>query len=279
MSSNTEFSPSTIEAIKCYVYMLTDDAGRAFYVGKGTGNRIFSHVNEVREWMASGTPLPSEELDAVDAPATNEQDAMGPKREKIAQLLGEGKIPGMYIVREGLSRDEALLVEAVLIQVLDWQRDGTLTNAVSGHGASAFGLKSVDELEATKGLPFDVASLPDLGSAREVIAINVNKRFHEVESGKMTLLDISKGWWKLRVARANECPYAIIHARGIVRGVFRIVHWQPSEAKDRYEFVSTSTAPLAGAEFSNRNIGGLFGGTTGNSQNPIRYVAVSGENG
>ncbi len=276
MSHNTGFSPSTIEAIKCYVYILTDGAGRAFYVGKGTGNRVFSHVNEVREWISSGTPLPSEDFDALDDPTTSEQPLMSLKRQRIAQLLSEGNPPGMYIVREGLSHDEALLVEAVLIQVMDWQLDGTLTNAVSGHGASVFGLKSVDELEATKGLPFDVTSLPDLGSAREVLAINVNKRFDEVQSGKMTLLDIAKGWWKLRMARANECPYAIIHARGIVRGVFRISHWQPSEAKDRYEFVSASSAPLAGAEFRNRNVSGLFGDATGNSQNPIRYVAVSG---
>lgn len=276
MSKLAGFSQSTIEAIKCYVYVLTDDAGRAFYVGKGTGNRVFSHVNEVREWMASGTPLPSEDLDDVDDQTTDDQAAMGPKRQKIAQLLGMGKTPGMYIVREGLSQDEALLVESVLMQVMDWQLDGALTNAVAGHGASAFGLKSVDELEATRGLPFDVASLPDLGGAREIIAINVNRRFGEVESGKMTLLEIAKGWWKLNLARANQCPYAIIHARGVVRGVYRVARWQPSQADDRFEFVPTSPAPLTGADFANRNTSGLFGGTTGNSQNPIRYVAVAG---
>lgn len=272
----TEFSPSTIEAIKCYVYVLTDDAGRAFYVGKGTGNRVFAHVNEVREWLTSGRPLPTEDEDAVDDQAANAQGAIGPKRQQIADLLGKDKAIGMYIVRDGLTQEEALLVEAVLIDVMDWQLDGKLTNAVSGHGASSFGLKSVYELEATKGLPFYVSSLPDLGGAREVLAINVNKRFGEVESGKMTLLEIAKGWWKLNAVRANACPYAIIHARGIVRGVFRVARWQPSEATDRYEFVPTSPAPLAGAQFSNRNIGGLFGDKMGNSQNPIRYVSVPG---
>lgn len=278
MSGIKEFSPSTIAAIKYYVYVLTDETGRAFYVGKGIGNRVFAHVNEVRELLARGAPLPSDDADAPEEAPSSNIGLLGPKREQIAKLLGQGKVPGMYIVREGLTPDAALLVESVLIDVMDWQYGGSLTNAVSGLGASAFGLKSVGELEATKGLPFDLASLPEVGDATEVLAINVNKRFGEVEAGKASLLEISKGWWKLRVGRADKCPYAVIHARGIVRGVFRVKHWQPADAKDRYEFVPVSAEPLAGAQFSNRNVGPMFGDATGNSQNPIRYVPLIAAN-
>jgi len=181
----------------------------------------------------------------------------------------------MYVVREGLAPNEALLIEAVLIQVLDWQTEGKLTNAVSGHGASAFGLKSVAELEATKGRPFNVRDLPGLEGVKEVIAINVNRRFAEVESGKVTLLDIAKGYWKLGDERAGKCPYAIVHARGIVRGVFRLAGWKPSEKNlSRYEFIPAENEPLAGDAFSNRNVSDLFEGARIGSQNPIRYIPV-----
>lgn len=270
MSSITQFSASTVEAIKSYVYVLTDETDRVFYVGKGTGNRVFAHVAEVQEALARGAALPDEEADDGEVVAT-----MGQKRDRIAAMLRQGKVPGMYIVRDGLTPEQALLVESVLIGVFAWQLEGGLTNAVSGHGESTFGLKSVAELEATKGLPFDVRSLPDLGNASLVIAINVNKRYAEVESREKSLLDIAKGYWKLNASRARQCPYAIIHARGIVRGVFRIADWKPStEMPGRYEFVPVTPEPLPGADFSNRNVDKLFADAKIGSQNPIRYISV-----
>jgi hypothetical protein len=274
MSMITQFSPSTIEAIKHYVYALTDDRGQIFYIGKGSGNRVFAHVDEVRELLARGALVTDDEADDAGS-SDDKQSLMGPKRERIAELLKNGKSPGMYVLREGISADEALLVESVLISVIDWQGGGTLTNAVSGRGAATFGLKSVAELEATKGQPFDVSALPDLGTAPEVIAINVNRRFAEVESGKATLLEIAKGDWKLGIARARACAYAVIHARGIVRGVFRIDRWQESpRMPGRYEFIASSPEPLQGAAYANRNVDGMFRDGRVGSQNPIRYVSV-----
>ena len=72
----------------------------------------------------------------------------------------------MYIVREGLTPEQALLIEAALISVLDWQLGGALTNQVSGHGTTHFGLKTVQDLEATKGEPFRIADLPGLAELK-----------------------------------------------------------------------------------------------------------------
>jgi len=52
----TKFNPETIEAIGSYVYALVDprkpatDPRRLFYVGKGIGNRCFSHATAAARW-------------------------------------------------------------------------------------------------------------------------------------------------------------------------------------------------------------------------------------
>ncbi len=91
---------------------------------------------------------------------------------------------------------------------------------------------------------------------------------------KSTLLDVSKGGWKLNQRRASRCCYAIIHANGIVRGVFAIKEWQGPDWEDRFSFVPVDALPLQGPGFSQKNASSLFGTAGSGSQNPIRYVRV-----
>jgi uncharacterized protein len=264
------FSPATIEAIGSYVYVLADLNDQVFYVGKGQGNRVFDHVDEVRR-LRSDDPkrlLVSPEEEDVDA------DGLSPKRQRIAALLKAGPGPAMYIVREGLTPEQALLIEATLISVLDWQQGGVLTNQVAGHGTTHLGLKSVHELEATRGEPFRLSDLPGLDDSEEVVAINVNRRWAEVVAKKSTLLDVSKGRWKLGKDRASRCRYAIVHANGIVRGVFRVKEWHGPDPEGRFTFEPVDQAPMAGPSFSQKNASSLFGTAGSGSQNPIRYVRL-----
>lgn len=264
------FSPATVEAIGSYVYALADADDRIFYVGKGEGNRVFSHVDEVSRLLASD---PSGLLQSAED-QDDGADTLYPKRRRIAAILRQGSEPAKYIVREGLTPEQALLIEAALISVLDWQLGGVLTNQVAGHGTAHFGLKTVEELEATKGESFRLADLPGLVESEEVIAINVNRRWSEVVAKTSTLLDIAKGHWKLSRDRASRCRYAIIHANGIVRGVFEIKQWHGPDADGRFTFEAVHMAPMSGASFTQKNASSLFGTAGSGSQNPIRYVRL-----
>lgn len=264
------FSPATIEAIGSYVYALADAQDRIFYIGKGEGNRVFAHVEEVRRLVADD---PTGLLKAAED-QDDSLEILSPKRSQIADMLRDRREPAKYIIREGLTPEQAFLLEAALISILDWQLQGALTNQVAGHGTARFGLKTVEELEATKGEPFRLADLPGLAESEEVVAINVNRRWSEVVDGKATLLDISKGRWKIGKSRANGCRFAIIHANGIVRGVFEVKQWVGPDEDGRYSFEPTDINPLPGSSFSQRNASSLFGAAGSGSQNPIRYVRL-----
>jgi hypothetical protein len=56
VSDTMVFSAATSEALRHYVYMLTDPSdGRIFYVGEGQGQRVFRHVLDARDLLLAGS--------------------------------------------------------------------------------------------------------------------------------------------------------------------------------------------------------------------------------
>lgn len=109
-----------------YVCVLVDPRDDSiFYVGKGTGQRLLAHGYE--------------ELFKADR---------GPRSGKVAcirEMRNAGHEPRIDVVRHGLTEQEALLIEAALIDCV-----GQLTNKVAGHGA-AKGRTSLGELVSRHG--------------------------------------------------------------------------------------------------------------------------------
>lgn len=276
------FSKLTIQKIGSYVYALADEDDRVFYVGKGEANRVFDHVNEVQA-MLIANPSAIDQLtdDDREDDAPDESVAtrhLGDKQRRIGLMLLAGKLPSMHIVRDSLDPIQALVIESALISVLDWQLPNGLTNLVAGHGTRKSGLKTAQELEAISGDPFDLMALPGAAGllGEFVVAININRRWAEVKGGEKTLLEVSEGHWKVNRDRANRCKFAIVHAGAIVRGVFEIDHWFPSDLHEgRSMFRAVRRQPLSGHSFANKNASSLFGVAGAGSQNPIRYTQIA----
>ena len=86
-----EFSQSTIENIGYYVYCLIDSRDKTiFYVGKGCGNRVFAHELELSEKE---------------------------KNKRIDDIQKSGANVEKYIIRHGLTEDEAFHLEAAFIDI------------------------------------------------------------------------------------------------------------------------------------------------------------------
>jgi hypothetical protein len=236
MSQITEFPKSVIEKLGYYVYLLIDpETNKVFYVGKGSGNRIFNHI-----CSAIYSPLESDKL------------------SKIRLIQSKGLQVKHSIIRYGLTEKEAFEVEASLIDFID-----DLTNIVIGHHSDNRGLMSVAEVIAQY-------NAPSIEIAEPVILITVNRLFRRNMNGD-DLYEITRGNWVVG-ERRNKAKFAFCVYTGVVRQVYEIQEWFPIKARsqdaktqDRWRFTGIVAQDLQ------HYVGGSVEKYIG-AQNPIRYV-------
>ena len=128
------FPSGVSEQLKWYVYRLIDPRnGETFYVGKGQGDRVFSHANGL---------LAGEESEVSD-----------PKQERIRDINAAGLEVGHVIHRHGIDSSRAAYeIEAALIDAYPG-----MTNKVRGHGSRDYGSRHVEEvIDEYAGEEFEV---------------------------------------------------------------------------------------------------------------------------
>ena len=106
-----KFSKKSLVSLgEYYVYSLIDPRNRkVFYIGRGTGNRIFEHERQ-------GSPE-SEKL----------------KLKTIAEIQATGLEVEKVIIKCNLTESEAFASEAALINIFNYVENSRLTNIVAGH--------------------------------------------------------------------------------------------------------------------------------------------------
>lgn len=217
---STSIPTEVAEAIGHYVYALRDPRdGHIFYVGKGQGARVLSHVRE------AGLNPTSERA----------------KLKRIHDIETANRSVEHLFLRTHLSSDEeALTIEQAVIDA--YKATGlSLTNLVSGHDSSTYGLASVETVVA------ELSALPAPGSTEPTLHFVINKSWSR-DMGEDDVYFYTSGHWLIGADARAKARYAFGVAHGIVRGVYKIDSWFPSEQEGeerRWGFRGSSAPAMA----------------------------------
>jgi len=237
-----EITPEVAKTLKSYVYVYIDSRnGKPFYIGKGTGNRLFSHLSE------------KSETDKV---------------KRIEEIRRGGKEPRIEILRYGLSDSEARLVEAASIDLIGKAK---LTNLMAGQHEGSFG-------RITSQRVISMLTAKKVKVQHKAILITINKLYRS-DMSKEELYEISRGIWVVGEASRNKVEYAMALYQGIVLEVYKIKQWYPAgtlkyNTRDTSHFKNSGRWEFSGsvAKDIREEYIGFSVGKAG--QNPIRYVNV-----
>ena len=205
---NQKFSKNIISKIHYYVYIYIDPrTDEIFYVGKGKGNRCFSHLSEQKE---------------------------SEKNKRIQEIIDEKKAPIIEMLIHGVSEDVALKVEASVIDLLDLKK---LTNKVKGYSSSKTGRMSLKKLVSIYE--------PEKANITEpALLIKITRSFNYSMSSH-ELYDATRQFWRIGTDK-EKVEYAFAVFDGFVQEVYKVVSWHKAgttfssrfpEDKDRWEFV------------------------------------------
>lgn len=194
------FSEKAIEALNgFYVYALIDPRNeKVFYIGKGTGNRVFSHEIE------SGKSRESEKK----------------KLQRIREIEDLGYSVKKLIVNWGLSESEAFIAEATLINLLNRMPDISLTNEVSGHHVHES--LTTEEFELQYGaVPLEVEDIK-----HSILVIKINKLYRRGMTEK-ELYDTVRGFWvaSLKSIKERKVEYVFGVYNSLIVGVYKPDVW------------------------------------------------------
>jgi uncharacterized protein len=184
------FPQEVVERLKTYVYRLIDPRnGETFYVGKGTGNRVFAHIK--------GQTKEDEGL----------EDA---KLKRIWEIQAAGFEVAHVIHRHGMDNATAVELEAALIDAYPG-----LANAVGGSGSNDFGVMHAKEI-------IEKFSAEPAVFRHRAVLINVNR-----SAGEKSLYDATRFAWVVG-KKVSEAEVVLAVKQGIIRGAFIARQWLPA---------------------------------------------------
>ncbi|MDO4225719.1 MAG: hypothetical protein Q4C75_07490 [Bergeyella zoohelcum] len=263
--ANKEITHEVSRELEVYVYRLIDPrTNKTFYVGKGKGNRIFSHLYEAEKLISK-----DEE---------GEDDEVSLKIATIREIQKSGNEVLCIIHRHGMDEKTAFEVESALIDA--YGENGELTNLVKGHRGNDFGMMSIDAiLKKYAAEELDIENLP-----HKLLLININRSV-----GQREVYDAVRFSWKINEQKAKQADYVLAVERGLVVGVFIADEWKLARKNHFPELIGSDTEFNEGTNkrkgfigreapneiqslYLNKRIPKTF--YPKGSANPIRYIGI-----
>lgn len=238
------FSKQVTDKLGHYVYRLIDPRnGETFYVGKGTGNRVFAHVRG--------------ELGAED-------DVLTEKLLRIRQIRVNGFEVAHVIHRHGMSEDQALEVEAALIDAYP-----EVTNQAGGRASDERGLMHAKQI-------IERYEAEEATFKHKAVLITVNRSVTERESVYAAV----RYAWKVDPKKAAKADVVLAVQQGLIIGVFVADKWLPANTTNfpgtdadrpgRWGFVGHEAPEEVSKQYLWRRVPDSM--RKRGAANPVRYV-------
>ena len=196
----TAFSEKALSAINgYYVYALIDPRSNdVFYIGKGIGNRVFSHEAE-----SGKSSEPEKE-----------------KIQRIHDIENDGFSVKRIMVNWGLSEQEAFAAEASLINLFNVVSDNQLTNIVAGHHVHES--LTVENFELMHG----AESLKIEEIKHNILVIKINKQYRK-DMSDYEIYDAVRGMWRvsLNSIKSKKIRYVFAVYNSLIVGVYKPDEW------------------------------------------------------
>ena len=194
-----------------YVYGLIDPrTNQIFYIGKGTGNRVFEHEKE---------SLNSPNSDKLKLKTISEINALGLDVKKI-------------IINSNLTETEAFAAEAALINVFNNVSGAGLTNIVAGHHSAE--ALSVEDFEKIYG----AEELCEEDVKHKILVIKINKLYRR-NMPDDELYDSVRGVWRASMNNARSATYVFGVYNSLIVAVYKPTRWykckEASEKRPRQD--------------------------------------------
>ena len=187
------FPVTVARKLKTYVYRLIDPRnGETFYIGKGQGNRVFTHIR---------------------AEQNLEGDDVDNKIKRIREIRLAGFDVAHVIHRHGMDEKTAFDVEASLIDAYPG-----LTNIVGGAGVSDYGAMHAKEIIRR------YAAEPAVFRHRALL-ISVNRSATET-----SLYEATRYAWKISKSNAKQAEVILATLQGLIVGAFIADDWLDATA-------------------------------------------------
>jgi hypothetical protein len=183
------FTNEVSDQLKYYVYRLIDPRnGETFYIGKGTGNRVFAHVK---------------------GELGSDADALTEKLQRIRDIRVDGFDVAHVIHRHGLDEQTAFEVEAALIDAYP-----ETTNAVGGRESDERGLMHANQI-------IERYQAKEAVFEHKAILININRTATEKDS----VYEAVRYAWKLDPKKASKAEIVLAVLQGLIIGAFVADKW------------------------------------------------------
>ena len=240
-----QFSSEVISKLKNYVYLISNPkTGEIFYVGKGKGNRVFSHFKEVGD---------------------------NDKLKKIKEIKEQGEEPKIEILVHGVE-DEITIkkIEAAIIDLID---KNNLTNKVGGYESSDFGRMDLNQINAKY-------SSKKANIKEKVVLIKISQSFR-YNMDPIDLYEYTRGIWVISEEKRKHTKYAFAVYDGVIQETYKIESWfkagstfstrhdkESWKKVQRWEFVGDIDHEMR-KKYLHKSVDHYW---KANNQNPIRYT-------